>query len=205
MQKDNPGRWLAILPIILALLGLVFGDNLYERYTGHSIFAPAQRSLPEEPKTVVIVVTATAQPQAPIPPTTTRLPPTPVPIAPTAIPTPTRMPQKVDTQLTGGGITQSYTVDLANGEILVGHAGNISFARGIYPQDYDAVAYLIVGPGRFKFEVFSGLWDKWVNSSSGLYKQLLQEQYNVPVVRDSHSPSRVQKVCRNINGYFDCP
>lgn len=96
-------------------------------------------------------------------------------------------------------------LDLANGEILVGHASSISYARGAYRQDYNAVAYLIVGPGQFKFEVFSGLWDKWTNTSSGIYKQLLDEQYSVPVVRDGHSPSDVQKVCRNVSDSFECP
>jgi len=85
MQRDNSSRWLAILAVIIALLGLLFGDNLYERYTGHPIFAPAEKSLPEESKTTVNVVTATAQPTTVASPTRAMLtlaPPTAVVVTP---------------------------------------------------------------------------------------------------------------------------
>lgn len=89
VQNDNRGRWLTILSILLTILGLLFGDNLYERYTGHSIFAPAQKSSPEESQTVVIVVTATARAETVPSPTGAVVQPS----AAAPLPTATKQPQ----------------------------------------------------------------------------------------------------------------
>ncbi len=113
--------------------------------------------------------------------------------------------QKVDSQLTGGGVEQSYSKDLNDGEIIVGHSSNVSFAKGDYQKDHWAVSFLIVGPGHFEFQVYSGLWDKWKGVSQDRYKPLLQEQFNVPVLRDSVACSKITIVCIGQEGYIDCP
>lgn len=113
--------------------------------------------------------------------------------------------QKVDSQSTGGGIERSYSKDLNDGEIIIGHSSNVSFAKGAYQKDYWAVSFLIVGPGHFDFRVYSGLWDKWTGISQERYKPLLQEQFNVHVLRDGVACSKVTTVCIGQEGYIDCP
>ena len=113
--------------------------------------------------------------------------------------------QKVDSQLTGGGIEQTYSKDLNDGEIIVGHSSNVSFAKGTYQKDFWAVSFLIVGPGHFDFRVYSGLWDKWTGIFQERYKPLLQEQFNVHALRDGVACSKVTIVCIGQEGYIDCP
>ena len=103
---------------------------------------------------------------------------TPVPVftnlAPTLIITVTNTPapltaQKIETEVTGNS-QKRYSVDLQDGEILVGHGEKF--------QKYNSVAFLIIGAGHFDFELKTGLWDKWTNVTPDLYDELLKEQFD---------------------------
>lgn len=83
-----------------------------------------------------------------------------------------QVPTKQKTVVTQGGITETYTMNLENNEILVGHADR-------FKDIYGCVAYLVVGPGNFEFSLTSGLWDLWSNVPPEQYETLLVEQGNV--------------------------
>jgi hypothetical protein len=89
---------------------------------------------------------------------------------------------KIETEVTGNS-QKSYSIDLKDGEILVGHGEKF--------QKYNKVAFLIIGAGHFDFELKTGLWDKWTNVSPDLYDQLLKEQFDT-LTSNGKSPIMVK-------------
>ena len=95
-------------------------------------------------------------------------------------------PEKINTQVTQGGVSKDYSMTLKDGEILVGHADKF--------QNYEScVAYLIVGPGVFDFSIKSGLWDKWINVTPDLHNNLLKEQSDTLANKYSCTPVKIVK------------
>jgi hypothetical protein len=90
--------------------------------------------------------------------------------------------QKIETEVTGNS-QKSYSVDLQDEEIIVGHGEKF--------QKYNKVAFLIIGAGHFDFELKTGLWDKWTNVTPDLYEKLLKEQFDT-LTSNGKSPIMVK-------------
>jgi hypothetical protein len=98
-------------------------------------------SAPGEPTTVVVVVTATAQPQAPIPPTATRLPQIEVSeILPRGIKTANEMPDWLS-QNVGGNANQWKRLDNGKWRFRAGNAGGSGENQILSPKE----GYLLFG------------------------------------------------------------
>ena len=109
-----------------------------------------------------------------------------IPQQPT-LPSGTHASRQVDYKQTGGGVRATYSVNLSEREIIIGHADKFQGSVG-------CVAFLIVGPGNFDFWVESGIWYKWENTSPSLNESLLQEQVNILVDKYNCNRSSVKIV-----------
>jgi hypothetical protein len=95
--------------------------------------------------------------------------------------------QKVHTELTGDA-QKGYSVNLENGEILVGHGTVFQ----CHFQSYNEATFLITGTGHFDFELKTGLWDKWINVKPDSYDRLIKEQVDVLV---AYGKSPIVVIC----------
>jgi len=56
-QKSRHNIWWVIAPIALAIIGLLFGDNLLERYTGYSLVESLRQKPAMEPRPYPVLAT----------------------------------------------------------------------------------------------------------------------------------------------------
>jgi len=77
--------------------------------------------------------------------------------------------QQVTSTETGNNIRKTYEVSLYENEVIVGYGNK-------FENNYDCIAFIITGPGTYKFWLESGVWSKWTNVSTDDQGQLLQKQ-----------------------------
>lgn len=77
--------------------------------------------------------------------------------------------QQISSTETGNNIRKTYEVSLYENEVIVGYGNK-------FENNYDCIAFIITGPGTYKFWLESGVWSKWTNVSVENQGQLLQKQ-----------------------------
>lgn len=91
---------------------------------------------------------------------------------------------QIDTKQTGE--PQDFTISLAEGEAVFGHADRFQNIRG-------CVAFVITGPGSYTFTLEYGVYYKWRSVSSEVAEVLLYQQINVLFERDDCSVIKIQR------------
>jgi hypothetical protein len=131
---------------------------------------PSATSIPQPTATSpVLLPTATRAV-----PTLTIAPPTRLPPTLTPLPTQPSLPVSTRNRESTGSETKTYTVTLADGEIIVGQGYKFIYGSGNVTQCY---VFLIRGPGQFTFSLFDGAWSQYQNViSQEQAENLLQQE-----------------------------
>ena len=178
-----------IASIIIALIVLIFGDNLYQQINGYSYFDKS----PTETNQSIGTPFSTLQPS--FQPTNTSFPTQPVQIPPTITPT-VQLPvmPKGHRQVSDVG---SSDLALSTNQVAIGTADRFQDVIGVYnPQFTIFVSY---GEINIQLNLFWGGWDLWENASESFIES--QIALKIDEVKAAHASDYMTRGYRVIKCY----